>query len=453
TPSLVSNSGDGGSGGGQQRQQRQPKTLSSQQPRECVSQCRVLGGVEATSLGAREPASTGAAPTEALHTFTLDSGATRCFFRDCTTVTPLTTLVPITLADPSGGTVVARASIVLPCPAVLSGSLTGFHLPSFAKNLVSTAVLQDQFVTVTTPGGELVAICMDSRTGAHLATFTRRPESGLYTLTTESLPPLPRSLAPPCLPCVEGRQRAAPHSSFPPTTAPLQNLHINVPPSRPLQARQARKPPLQAHQAGALPLQALAARARPLPDRVPPLQAFAARAQPLPDRALPLQALAARAQPLQARHANTADIFTKALPSACFASLDLSCDPLLSPTLPMGRHIGLIMAVARTSMIHATAPHFLWPFAVRYAAHQLNLWPHVSVPETSPTLRWTREVGDASAFRVWGSLALVRDPTTGKLSPRTLLCVFLGLPTNALPWKFYHPATRNVLSVKVTTGE
>ncbi|CAI5464611.1 unnamed protein product [Closterium sp. Yama58-4] len=33
------------------------------------------------------------------------------------------------------------------------------------------------------------------------------------------------------------------------------------------------------------------------------------------------------------------------------------------------------MEVARTSMIHAAAPHFLWPFAVRYAAHQLNLWP------------------------------------------------------------------------------
>ncbi|CAI7856489.1 unnamed protein product [Closterium sp. NIES-53] len=33
------------------------------------------------------------------------------------------------------------------------------------------------------------------------------------------------------------------------------------------------------------------------------------------------------------------------------------------------------MEVTRTSMIHAAAPHFLWPFAVRYAAHQLNLWP------------------------------------------------------------------------------
>ncbi|CAI7839792.1 unnamed protein product [Closterium sp. NIES-53] len=43
-----------------------------------------------------------------------------------------------------------------------------------------------------------------------------------------SLPPLPPSLAPPCLPCIKGRQRAAPHSSFPPTTAPLQTLHMDV---------------------------------------------------------------------------------------------------------------------------------------------------------------------------------------------------------------------------------
>ncbi|CAI7800751.1 unnamed protein product [Closterium sp. NIES-53] len=44
-----------------------------------------------------------------------------------------------------------------------------------------------------------------------------------------SLPPLPPSPAPPCLPCVEGRQRATPHSSsFPPTTAPLQTLHMDV---------------------------------------------------------------------------------------------------------------------------------------------------------------------------------------------------------------------------------
>ncbi|CAI7864559.1 unnamed protein product, partial [Closterium sp. NIES-53] len=60
--------------------------------------------------------------------------------------------------------------------------------------------------------------------------------------------------------------------------------------------------------------------------------------------------------------------------------------------------IGLVMEVARTSMIHAAAPHFLWQFPVRYAAHQLNLSPRFSLPETSPTLRWTGEVGDASVF-------------------------------------------------------
>ncbi|CAI7780694.1 unnamed protein product [Closterium sp. NIES-53] len=37
-----------------------------------------------------------------------------------------------------------------------------------------------------------------------------------------------------------------------------------------------------------------------------------------------------------AYEANTADIFTKALPPACFALLDWSCDLLFSPTLPKG---------------------------------------------------------------------------------------------------------------------
>ncbi|CAI7744355.1 unnamed protein product, partial [Closterium sp. NIES-54] len=36
-----------------------------------------------------------------------------------------------------------------------------------------------------------------------------------------------------------------------------------------------------------------------------------------------------------------------------------------------------------------------------YAAHQLNLQPRVSLPEASPTLRWTGKVGDASAFRFY----------------------------------------------------
>ncbi|CAI7883556.1 unnamed protein product, partial [Closterium sp. NIES-54] len=155
----------------------------------------------------------------------------------------------------------------------------------------------DAWVDQFTPGGQRVTHCTCSRTGRHLATFTHRPGSSLYTLTTapppvsasgqvaassqvfavasrsspasapcscrplahetllwhhrlghpslprlrgmasralvsglpKSLPPLPPGPAPTCVPCVEGRQRAAPHSSsFPPTEAPLQTLHMDV---------------------------------------------------------------------------------------------------------------------------------------------------------------------------------------------------------------------------------
>ncbi|CAI7892847.1 unnamed protein product, partial [Closterium sp. NIES-53] len=53
--------------------------------------------------------------------------------------------------------------------------------------------------------------------------------------------------------------------------------------------------------------------------------------------------------------------------------------------------------------------------------------PRVSLPETSPTLCWTGEVGDASVFRVWGSRALVRNLSADKLSTRAIPCVFLGI--------------------------
>ncbi|CAI7860046.1 unnamed protein product [Closterium sp. NIES-54] len=115
------------------------------------------------------------------------------------------------------------------------------------------------------------------------------------------------------------------------------------------------------------------------------------------------------------------------------------------------RRIRMVMDVARTSMIHAAAPHFLWPFAVQYAAHQINLQPCVSLPETTHTLRWTGKVGDASAFRVWGSRAFVRETSADKLSSRAVPCVFLGFPPDAHGWQFYHPTSRRVLSSQDVT--
>ncbi|CAI7765667.1 unnamed protein product [Closterium sp. NIES-54] len=198
-------------------------------------------GIAAAALGARESVLPGTAPAEALHTFTLDSSASCCFFRDCTTLTLLPTHVPVRLADPSGGPVVARSSTVLPCPAVSFGSLSSLHLPSFSTNLVSTAALQDAMVTTTTCGGQVPPPCpcrlllhqtlvWHHRLGHPSLPRLRGMHSCLLVSgLPRSLPPLPPSPAPPCLPCVEWRQRAAPHSSlFPPTTAPLQTLHMDV---------------------------------------------------------------------------------------------------------------------------------------------------------------------------------------------------------------------------------
>ncbi|CAI7826420.1 unnamed protein product, partial [Closterium sp. NIES-53] len=464
----------GGSGGGQrQLQHRRNETPSPQQLCDAEGDCYLCvprdPGIEVAALPCTLPA-------EALHTFTLDSSASCCFFRDSTTLTPLPAPVPVRLADPSGGPVLARSSTVLPCPAVPSGSLSGLHPPSFSTNLVSTAALQDAMVTTTTLGGQRVSISTCTRVGRHLATFTCRPGSSLYTLATKpslvatssqvsasspvappcscrllshqtllwhhrlghpslprlrgmhsrllvsglprSLPPFAPSPAPLYLPCIEERQRAAPHSSlFPPTTAPLQTLHMDV--------------------------------KGEVPDvLIPWIRAVCLQLRERFREDLPVLRL----------HSDRGGEF----------SFDLLRDfcrgegILLSFTHPASpqqngiaeRRIGLVMEVAHTSMIHVAAPHSVWVFAVQYACISSTFWPRVSLPETSPTLHWTGKVGDASVYRVWGSRVFVRDTSADKLSVRAILCVFFGFVPDAPGWQFYHPTSHRVFpSQDVTFDE
>ncbi|CAI7901439.1 unnamed protein product [Closterium sp. NIES-54] len=315
-------------------------------------------------------------------------------------------------------------------------------------------------VTTTTPGGQRVSICTYTWTDRHLATFTRQPRSSLYTLATEprqvaasaqvsassevappcscrllshqtllwhhrlghpslprlrgmhthllvsglprSLPPLLPSLAPPCLPCVEGRQRIAPHSSsFPPTTAPLQTLHMD---------------------------QALRSKGQVVDVLIPWICTVRLQLRERFHTDLPVLRV----------HSNRGGEFSSHLVrDFCHGEGILQSFTLPDSPQQNGiaeHRIGLVMEVARTSMIHAADPHFLWPFAARYATHQLNLRPRVSLSETSPTLRWTGKNGDASVFQVWGSRAFVRDTSADKLSARAIPCVFLGFsPDGSAP--------------------
>ncbi|CAI7902941.1 unnamed protein product [Closterium sp. NIES-54] len=387
-------------------------------------------GIEATALGADETAALGAsnplapgagesalsgtASAPAIHTFTLESGASRSFFRDRTTLTPLSRPVAVSLADPSGGPVLAHFSTVLPCPAGPSGTLSGHHLATFTRQPGSS------LYTLTTESPPVAESAKVAASGQVFAAASRSgPESApcsccllshqtllwhhrlghpslprlrgmasrvLVSGLPRSLPPLPPGPAPTCVPCVEGWQRAAPHSSeFPPTEAPLQTLHINV--------------------KGEV-TEVLIAWIR------------AARLQ--------LRESFGSDCPILRLHSDRGGEFSSDLLRAFCRARGIR-QTFMLPDSPQQngiaeRRIGMVMDVARTSMVHAAAPHFLWPFAVQYAAHQINLQPRVSMPETSPTLLWTGKVGDASAFRVWGSRAFVRDLSADKLSPRAVPC-------------------------------
>ncbi|CAI7913243.1 unnamed protein product [Closterium sp. NIES-54] len=323
----------GGSRGGQRQQQKsRSKTLSPQQLREWFSQRVASGellrsgvaifdldydvilaamyalslsaegdcylcvppdlGIEVAALGASESALPGTARAKALHTFTLDSGASCCFFRDSTTLTPLSAPVPVRLAHPFGG-----------------------------QSL---------------------------------------PVHPLFSRVRRSMSPLLPSPAPPCLPCVEGQQRAAPHSSsFPPTAALLHTLHMDV------------WGPARVSGQGRERYFLLV-----VDDYMQYTTVFPLRSKGgVPYVLIPW----IRAVRLHLRERLCVDLLVQRLHSERggeFSSnllLDFCRGEgiLLSFTLPDSpqqngiaeRRIGLVMEVAHTSMMHAATPHFLWPFA------------------------------------------------------------------------------------------
>ncbi|CAI7766381.1 unnamed protein product [Closterium sp. NIES-54] len=241
----------------------------------------------------------------------------------------------------------------------------------------------------------------------------------------QSLAPLPRLPAPPCTPCVEGRQRAAPHSSFPPTTAPFQTLHLDVWGPSPVRGpRQERYFLIVVDEYSRYTTVFPLRRKAGVPTVLEPWLLVRGGAQALCGLRL---------------HLDRGGEFSS-------TRLETFCQGwgiLQSYTLPASpqqngvakRRIGLVMEVARTSMCHAGAPQFLWPQAVRYAVHQLNLWPNDARPRVMPVSFWTAD------FHVWGSLAHVRAPGANKLSPCTRACIFLGFPLDTTGWVFYDPLT------------
>ncbi|CAI7800413.1 unnamed protein product [Closterium sp. NIES-53] len=217
--------------------------------------------------------SLGAAPEDTSLSFTLDSGASHCFFHDHTMLTLLPAPVSVALAGPTLGPVTAHYTITLPCPAVPSGFLAGFHVPSFSKTLVGVKSLVSSHVGVWIEPSVETAVCVNEDTAvaaaapavaAAAAAAATAPDHFAVSCSCRSLahptvlwhhhlghpsiprlramssqrlvlglprvlPSLPPSLATPCGPCIEGRLRATPHSSsLRSATEPFETLHLDV---------------------------------------------------------------------------------------------------------------------------------------------------------------------------------------------------------------------------------
>ncbi|CAI7812202.1 unnamed protein product [Closterium sp. NIES-54] len=266
-------------------------------------------GIAAAALGASESGTLpGTAPAEAMHTFMLDSSASAYFFRDSTTLTPLPAPVPVRLAHPSGGPVVACSSTVLSCQVAAS---------------CSCCLLSHQ------------TLLWHHRLGHPSLPRLRGMHSHLLVFgLPRSLPPLPPSPALPCLPSL-CRGAAARRSSLL-LVSPDDCSPVDSPYGLRLQLRKR-----FGHDLLVLRLHS--------------------------DRG--------------------GDFSSDVLRDFCHGEGILQSFTLPDSPQQNGiaeRRIGFVMEVARTSMIHAAAPHFLWPFAVSYAAHQLNLWPHKLSPHAIP---------------------------------------------------------------------
>ncbi|CAI7843663.1 unnamed protein product, partial [Closterium sp. NIES-53] len=176
-----------------------------------------------------------------------------------------------------------------------------------------------------------------------------------------SLPPLPPSPAPPCLPCVEGRQCAAPHSSsFPSTFAPLQTLHMDVwgPARVSGQSHECYFLLVVDDYTRCTTIFPLRSKGQVVDVLIPWIRTVRLQLSERFGQDLPVLRL----------HSDRGGEFSSNLlrdfcrGEGILQSFTLPDSPQQNGIVE--RRIGLVMEVARTSMIHAAAPHFLWTFAV-----------------------------------------------------------------------------------------
>ncbi|GJY54569.1 retrotransposon protein, putative, ty1-copia subclass [Tanacetum coccineum] len=94
-------------------------------------------------------------------------------------------------------------------------------------------------------------------------------------------------------------------------------------------------------------------------------------------------------------------------------------------------------------MILTTLPKSFWGYALESTASILKMVPTKKVDRTSYKI-WQGKAPKLSNLRVWGCEAHVKRDTPDKLDSRSIKCIFIGYPKEAMGYYFYKPLENKI---------
>lgn len=104
------------------------------------------------------------------------------------------------------------------------------------------------------------------------------------------------------------------------------------------------------------------------------------------------------------------------------------------------------MDMTRCLLIQSSLPPSFWGEAINAANHIRNRCPSRSLGGKTPFEKWTGKVPDVSHLQEFGSrvFTLNREPTKGKLDPRSKRGIFVGYSSESNGYRIWLPDEKRV---------
>ena len=102
-----------------------------------------------------------------------------------------------------------------------------------------------------------------------------------------------------------------------------------------------------------------------------------------------------------------------------------------------------MLDMVRSMMIYSSLPLSLWGNVLQTVVYNLNVVPSKSIQHT-PLELWSGRKPSLRHICIWGCTTHVLKGKTGKLEPRTEVCLFVGYPKGTRGGLFYSPQDKKV---------